>query len=212
MSEQLFDELITNGTGRVPYFVMFQRESCPACHQSLPIFEMVEDQCGSSVEFYTIDTVANENLAQRYQIFALPTFGLFFRGNAIPFAGPRTVPGFTKFLVEEINYQMLPVNETWASSDNKMVVLFAKRKLPPSYLTSAFARYYRYEIDFGMTGNASVISEFGDIKIPSWYFSDGKNKKVFDDINSQNELFQHIEEFFGIQVPTKTPMPEYNEL
>ncbi|OHT00120.1 hypothetical protein TRFO_08115 [Tritrichomonas foetus] len=214
MDEALFDELITNGTGRVPYFVMFTKDDCPACKHAMPVFEDTENQAHGIAEFYTINTTANPNLTIRYEVFSLPTFGLFFRNNAIPFSGRRTIPGFNKFLMEEITMLLLPVNESWVSNGHKKVILFAKRRIPPTILTGAFGKFYRHGIDFGMTGNETLIQMFGNYSVPSWYFFNGEKGESREGISQIDKLYENISEFFSIEENKneQTKKPDFDDL
>lgn len=218
MSEDIFEQNIKNGNGKTPYFVMFTDNDSHACHHAYKNFKKTELQANGIAEFYTIDSEECPNLTSHYEIQYFPTFGLFFRRQEIQFYGKFEIPSFTKFLIEQISLLLLPINTSWANNGRKQVIYFINRRIPPPYLAAAFGKYYKYDIDFAMNGNETIINQFPNISVPTWYFTDGEKNMTIDVINNIPFLYKTINEFFNIQEkeePIQEPSKKkynYNDL
>lgn len=200
MNEELFDKLIKNGDGKTPYFLMFSQEDSHACHHAYKSFKKTQILTYGIADFYTIDSEECPNLTSYYEIKTFPTFGLFFRRQEIQFRGKFEIPSFTKFLIEHISMLLLPINTSWSQNGRRKVIYFINRKIPPPYLAVNYGRFYRYDIDFAMSGNETIIKQFPNITIPTWYFSDGNKSMTNDKIHNVQELENAVKQFFNITI------------
>lgn len=195
-----FDDLITNGNGTIPYFVMFYGNHCPACHATIPAFCEAEEKVYDMAEFLTIDIHKNRDIGQFYGIMSIPSFGVFFNGEIGPYRGRRDPPSMVSFIAECLTYTIAHVNESWADHDFDQVILFSKRRAPPSLLAAAYGMFYRHGIQFGMCNNETLARMIDpDVQFTSFHFyKKGGESKKFTTFHQVPDLQNAISEFFDI--------------
>jgi thioredoxin len=76
-----FEEMLSGSD--VPVLVDFYAEWCGPCHMMGPILEQVNTQLSNRIRIVKIDTEKYPQLAEQYQIQALPTLVLFKQGQAV---------------------------------------------------------------------------------------------------------------------------------
>jgi thioredoxin 2 len=76
---QLFDAVITNSS--VPVVVDFWAEWCGPCHMMAPEIDKVAQRTAGRALVLKVDTDANPELSQRYQIRSIPTVAIFAEGR-----------------------------------------------------------------------------------------------------------------------------------
>lgn len=76
---QLFDAVITNAS--VPVVVDFWAVWCGPCHMMAPEIEKVAQRTAGRALVLKVDTDANPELSQRYQIRSIPTIAIFQDGR-----------------------------------------------------------------------------------------------------------------------------------
>lgn len=67
----IYEEMVSNGK---PSVVDFTATWCPPCRMMKPIFHRLAKEYGDKYNFITIDIDENPELANQYQIQAVPTF------------------------------------------------------------------------------------------------------------------------------------------
>jgi len=73
------DSVPDNAAGR-PQVLEFSATWCGPCKQQKPIFEQAVSKYGSRISMTSVDVDANPELAQRYNVDAVPTF-IFIDGD-----------------------------------------------------------------------------------------------------------------------------------
>lgn len=76
---QLFDAAITNAS--VPVVVDFWAVWCGPCHMMAPELDKVAQRTAGRALVLKVDTDANPELSQRYQIRSIPTIAIFHDGR-----------------------------------------------------------------------------------------------------------------------------------
>ncbi|HEX6215764.1 MAG TPA: thioredoxin TrxC [Vicinamibacterales bacterium] len=76
---QLFDAVITSAS--VPVVVDFWAEWCGPCHMMAPEIAKVAQRTAGRALVLKVDTDANAELSQRYQIRSIPTIAIFQDGR-----------------------------------------------------------------------------------------------------------------------------------
>lgn len=76
---QLFDAVIS--TASVPVVVDFWAEWCGPCHMMAPEIAKVAQRTAGRALVLKVDTDANAELSQRYQIRSIPTIAIFQGGR-----------------------------------------------------------------------------------------------------------------------------------
>ena len=76
---QLFDAVINNAS--VPVVVDFWAVWCGPCHMMAPEIDKVAQRTAGRALVLKVDTDANPELSQRYQIRSIPTIALFHDGR-----------------------------------------------------------------------------------------------------------------------------------
>jgi len=82
---QLFDAVINNAS--VPVVVDFWAVWCGPCHMMAPEIEKVAQRTAGRALVLKVDTDANPELSQRYQIRSIPTIAIFQDGREATRAG-----------------------------------------------------------------------------------------------------------------------------
>ena len=76
---QLFDAVISHAS--VPVVVDFWAEWCGPCHMMAPEIDKVAQRAAGRALVLKVDTDANPELSQRYEIRSIPTIAVFFNGR-----------------------------------------------------------------------------------------------------------------------------------
>lgn len=76
-----FEREVENGTGRV--VVDFFAEWCGPCHQIAPELEALASKWDGSVRFVKLDIDENPRVAEKYEIYSIPTIVLFVDGKVV---------------------------------------------------------------------------------------------------------------------------------
>ena len=92
VNSQNFQDEVLNHKGVV--FVDFYADWCGPCRISAPIVEELSEEM-PNVKFVKVDVETNQDLAQKYGIFSIPTFMIFKDGQKLhQFVGARDKEGF----------------------------------------------------------------------------------------------------------------------
>jgi thioredoxin len=96
-----FDELVLRS--ELPVIVDFWAPWCGPCKMMAPVFEELASQYQANLRFVKVDTEAEPSLGMRYQITAIPTLGLFWRGQMVD----RITGALSKQQLQSLAYQFL---------------------------------------------------------------------------------------------------------
>ena len=97
---QLFDAVIT--TASVPVVVDFWAEWCGPCHMMAPEIAKVAQRTAGRALVLKVDTDANAELSQRYQIRSIPTIAIFQDGReATRVAGVQPAANIEKLITRQ---------------------------------------------------------------------------------------------------------------
>jgi thioredoxin 1 len=81
LDAQTFETDILGGEGL--FLVDFWAEWCAPCHTMTPILEELAQEFDSQVTIAKVDSSANPDLTERYQVQSLPTFIFFKDGEVV---------------------------------------------------------------------------------------------------------------------------------
>jgi putative thioredoxin len=88
---QNFQQEVVDASMQVPVLVDFWAEWCGPCKQLTPLLAKLETQYAGRVKLVTVDTEAQPQLAQHFQIKSLPTVYAFVNGQPVDqFQGLQT--------------------------------------------------------------------------------------------------------------------------
>ncbi len=80
-STQQFEEEVLNSAK--PVFVDFWAEWCGPCKAVSPTVEELSSEYKDKVDFVKVNVDQNNELAQKYNIFSIPTLAIFANGKVI---------------------------------------------------------------------------------------------------------------------------------
>ena len=80
-STEQFEKQVLNSTN--PVFVDFWAEWCGPCRMVSPVVEELSQEYGDKVDFVKINVDNNNDLAQKFNVFSIPTLAVFKDGQVI---------------------------------------------------------------------------------------------------------------------------------
>ena len=80
-SSQQFEQEVLNSAN--PVFVDFWAEWCGPCRAVSPVVEELSSEYGDKVGFVKVNVDENGSLAQKYNVFSIPTLAIFKDGQVV---------------------------------------------------------------------------------------------------------------------------------
>ena len=80
-SSQQFEQEVLNSAN--PVFVDFWAEWCGPCRAVSPVVEELSSEYGDKVDFVKVNVDENGSLAQKYNVFSIPTLAIFKDGQVV---------------------------------------------------------------------------------------------------------------------------------
>lgn len=100
-SSEQFEQSLTSVN---PVFVDFWAEWCGPCRTVSPVVEDLSKEYGDKVDFVKINVDQNSELAQKYNVFSIPTLALFKDGDVVSQkVGSATKESFKTMIDSSLN-------------------------------------------------------------------------------------------------------------
>ena len=80
-NSQQFEQQVLNSAN--PVFVDFWAEWCGPCRSVSPVVEELSTEYDGKVDFVKINVDENGELAQKYNVFSIPTLAIFKNGEIV---------------------------------------------------------------------------------------------------------------------------------
>ena len=101
-NSQQFEQEVLNSVN--PVFVDFWAEWCGPCRAVSPIVEELSKEYGDKVNFVKLNVDENNELAQKYNVFSIPTLAIFKGGEIISQkVGAATKESFKTMIDSSLN-------------------------------------------------------------------------------------------------------------
>ena len=101
-NSQQFEQEVLNSVN--PVFVDFWAEWCGPCRAVSPIVEELSKEYGDKVNFVKLNVDENNEIAQKYNVFSIPTLAIFKGGEVISQkVGAATKESFKTMIDSSLN-------------------------------------------------------------------------------------------------------------
>jgi thioredoxin 1 len=101
-NSQQFEQEVLNSVN--PVFVDFWAEWCGPCRAVSPIVEELSKEYGDKVNFVKLNVDENNELAQKYNVFSIPTLAIFKDGEVVSQkVGAATKESFKTMIDSSLN-------------------------------------------------------------------------------------------------------------
>ena len=101
-NSQQFEQEVLNSAN--PVFVDFWAEWCGPCRAVSPIVEELSKEYGDKVNFVKLNVDENNEIAQKYNVFSIPTLAIFKGGEVISQkVGAATKESFKTMIDSSLN-------------------------------------------------------------------------------------------------------------
>ena len=101
-SSEQFEQEVLNSAN--PVFVDFWAEWCGPCRAVSPAVEELSDEYKNKVDFVKVNVDQNNDLAQKYSIFSIPTLAIFANGKVIAqSAGAASKDSIRSYIDKNVN-------------------------------------------------------------------------------------------------------------
>ena len=101
-SSQQFEQEVLNSAN--PVFVDFWAEWCGPCRAVSPVVEELSTEYDGKVDFVKINVDQNGELAQKYNVFSIPTLAIFKNGQVVSQkVGASTKESFKTMIDSSLN-------------------------------------------------------------------------------------------------------------
>jgi len=101
-STQQFEQEVLNSTN--PVFVDFWAEWCGPCKAVSPIVEELSGEYKDKLDFVKVNVDQNNELAQKYSIYSIPTLAIFANGKVIAqSAGAASKESIISYIDKNVN-------------------------------------------------------------------------------------------------------------
>ena len=101
-NSQQFEQQVLNSTN--PVFVDFWAEWCGPCRSISPVVEELSGEYDGKVDFVKVNVDENGELAQKYNVFSIPTLAIFKNGEVVSQkVGASTKESFQTMIDSSLN-------------------------------------------------------------------------------------------------------------
>ena len=101
-NSQQFEQEVLNSAN--PVFVDFWAEWCGPCRAVSPVVEELSSEYDGKVDFVKINVDENGELAQKYNVFSIPTLAIFKNGELVSQkVGASTKESFRTMIDSSLN-------------------------------------------------------------------------------------------------------------
>ncbi|MDH3395205.1 MAG: thioredoxin [Nitrosopumilus sp.] len=101
-NSQQFEQEVLNSAN--PVFVDFWAEWCGPCRAVSPVVEELSGEYDGKVDFVKINVDENGDLAQKYNVFSIPTLAIFKNGEIVSQkTGAATKESFKTMIDSSLN-------------------------------------------------------------------------------------------------------------
>lgn len=210
-----FGSEVDNRSNTTVYFVMFHGQHCPACQMAYPDFIEAANEASGMIKFGHVDTSSEYMLGQKYRIYTIPHFIIFYNNGEKVYNRERTARSFLNAASRYIPNLSETVNESWTeklsnqnstekvddsdnSTDLKAAILFSdKPSTPPIWagVSCAFSNNSK-GIRVGFCNDPNVSAKFGVNAFPTILLINGKKRYVYNGKNRFQLIRKTIIDFF----------------
>jgi thiol-disulfide isomerase/thioredoxin len=194
-----FRRLVQNRRPHEVWLVMFSGPNCPACSQALPRFNNASRIASGMIRFAVLDTQRAPEIANEFDIRALPTFRVFHSRGDADFVGKRKERDFVNEAASYLEDLSAPVERSWLDSmlSRPSAMLFTDKPKTPPIWAGISTAFHGKSIRIGTSKEDPDMRALYNVsRIPSVLFMNGTLSKVYKGKIAFIDLKEAIETFF----------------
>jgi thiol-disulfide isomerase/thioredoxin len=179
---------------------MFSGPNCPACKEAYPRFLNASKVAEGMIHFGVIDIERATNVAQDYEVHAIPQFRIFHSQGDTEYVGKRKERDFINHaagFIEDLSQQ---AERSWLDSmlARPSAILFTDKPKTPPMWAGISTYFHSKSIRIGISHeDPEMMSLYKVTKAPAILFMNGTNSKIYKGQIAFGPLKKSIEQYFA---------------
>jgi thiol-disulfide isomerase/thioredoxin len=200
LTASTFRRLVLKRSSHDVWLVMFTGPNCPACKQAYPRFVNASKVAEGLFQFGVLDIERAPDIAQDYEVHAIPQFRIFHSHGDTEYVGKRKERDFINHaagFIEDLSQQ---TERSWVDSmlARPSAILFTDKPKTPPMWAGISAYFHSKSIRIGISReDPEMMTLYNVSKAPSILFMNGTNSKIYRGKISFGPLKKAIDQFFA---------------
>jgi thiol-disulfide isomerase/thioredoxin len=194
-----FRRIIQNRKPHEVWLVMFSGPNCPACQQAFPRFVNASRMANGMIRFGVVDTQRAPEIANEFDIRAVPNFRIFHSRGEADFVGKRKERDFVNEASSYLEDLSSPIERSWIDSmlARPSAMLFTDKPKTPPIWAGISTWFHGKSIRIGTSKEDPDMRKLFNItRIPAVLFMNGTGSKLYKGKIDFQSLKGAMEKYF----------------